>query len=92
MKGKTIKEFLETLSWGEEMEFIYNGETFFIQGVNNGKNDKEIQLFSCDKPGSIIYSLKCKSFETGIIQFQKDKILDGKTIYDLDDSIIVIYG
>lgn len=92
MNGKTIKEFLETLSWGEEMEFIYKGEHFFIQGVNNGEDNKEIQLFSCDKQGPMLYTLKCKSFSLGIVQFQKDKILDGKTIYELDDLITVVYG
>ncbi len=74
------------------MEFIYKGEHFFIQGVNNGKEDKEIQIYSCDKPGPILYSLRCKSFSSGVIQFQKDKILDGKTIYELDNMITVVYG
>lgn len=92
MNGKDIKEFLETISWGEEIEFIYKDEHFFIQGVNNGENEKEIQLFSCDKPGPLLYSLKCNSFQDGVLQFQKDIILDGKTIYELDDDITVIYG
>lgn len=93
MKGKSLHDFLETLSWGEEMEFSYNGGYYLIQGISEPDSDKYLVIYDCNDKGKTIYeSSHHSSFIDCLEEFKDAKILDEKNIYELDDDIIVEYG
>ena len=93
MKGKTLHEFLDTLSWGEEMEFTYGSRNYLIQGIPDSDVEKHIVIYDCDDKGRTVYeSSHLNSFIECLEEFKESVILDGKTIYELDDDITVVYG
>ncbi len=93
MTGKSVYEFLESLSWGDEMEFTYKGRNYLIQGIPNSNEEKIIVIYDCDDKGKIIYeSPHCKSYLECVKAFKDSPILDGKTIFELEQNITVEYG
>ncbi len=93
MKGKNIKEFLDSLSFGDEMEFTYKGRNYLIQGVPNNSEDKYIVISNCDDKGKTVYeSPHCKSYLECVKAFKESPILEGKTIFELEQDITVEYG
>ena len=98
MIGKSLNEFLETLTYGYEMEFIYFNRYFIIQGDTND-NQCKIRLDEYSKDDDTILEYEPislvvfgKSFEECVKKLVLIPLIDGKTIYELEKDIEVIYG
>ena len=97
MKGMDLNDFINKIYYGDEIEFKFNGTTYFIQGYR--ENDK---FFLCvdywaktdgtEPEHDYAFSVYCNSLGECVDQFEKAKIFGGKTIYEAEQDIEVVYG
>lgn len=99
MKGMSLDEFMDKVSWGLEIEFKVTGSdrSYLIQGY------KENNLYYLtidywdknDNPGlnhDYMYFEASKSIEDRLRKFEEAKIFNGKTIYEIEADVEVICG
>lgn len=90
MNGKSIGDFISELYYNAEIEFIYMDERYMISGYI--KNDKyELEVF-CISRNKSIFSVADDNRERCIEKFEEAAIFDGKTIYEVEMDITVLYG
>ena len=95
MKGNTLNEFMDDLysMGGPEKEFLYNGKRYFLQcEIIPNSNFIELAIFKCFDNQEYIFKATGKSFSECAEQFEKAKIFDGKTIYEVEKDIEVLFG
>jgi hypothetical protein len=95
MKGNTLNQFMDDLysMGGPEKEFLYNGKKYFLQceAVPNS-NMIEMVIFECFGEEKYIFRCKGECFGDCVEQFEVAKIFDGKTIYEAEKDIEVLFG
>lgn len=94
MKGNDLNQFIDDLysMGGPEKEFIYKGNSYFLESANIGNNTIEMVVFQCFGKGEYIFRCTGKDFAECARQFEKARIFDGKTIYEVENEIEVVYG
>ena len=94
MKGNDLDQFIDDLysMGGPEKEFIYKGNSYFLESANIGNNTIEMVMFQCIGKGEYIFRCTGKDFAECARQFEKARIFDGKTIYEVENEIEVVYG
>ena len=95
MKGNTLNEFMDDLysMGGPEKEFLYKGKRYFLQceAIPNS-NLIELVIFKCFDNQDYIFKATGKSFSECAEQFEQAKIFEGKTIYEVEKDIEVLFG
>ena len=101
MKGNTINEFMSDLRYngGPEKEFVYKDKYYIIQGDGKEGDDKTyLRLEEYDRvkddAGEYLntYWFGGMSYDEAVEEFEKAKVFDGKTIYEAEKDIEVLYG
>ena len=95
MKGNTIKEFMNDIysTGGPEKEFLYKGKEYMLQCEYNFEAGfTEIIVFECFGDNNIILRCQGKTIRECAEQFEQSKIFDGKTIYEAEKDIEVLFG
>ena len=94
MKGNDLDQFIDDLysMGGPEKEFIYKGNSYLLESANIGNNTIEMVVFQCFGKGEYIFRCTGKDFAECARQFEKARIFDGKTIYEVENEIEVVYG
>lgn len=100
MKGNTIDMFISDLcaNGGPEKEFIYSNKYYIIQADN--KNDDKtylrLDIYACEQKeaGEYIETIwfAGESLRLCVEAFEKAKLFEGKTIYDVEKDIEVLFG
>ena len=97
MTGMIISDFMDKIYCGDEVEFKINETTYFVQGYK----EKDDYILTVDYWNSVdgnvpqhdyLFSIKCSSPEERKKSFEEAKIFNGKTIYEIESKIEVIYG
>lgn len=98
MIGKSLNEFIDTLTYGYEMEFLYHDRYFIIQGDTND-NQHKITLNEClrDKSNSVDHELINltiigDSFEECVKKLLLCPMIDGKKLCEIEKYIEVLFG
>lgn len=95
MKGNTLNEFINDLysMGGPEKEFIYNGKKYFLQCEALADSSLiEMVVFQCFGDEEYIFRCQGENFAECVETFEKAKIFDGKTIYEAEKDIEVLFG
>ena len=96
MKGNTITEFIDDLltMGGPEKEFEYNGKRYLMasQAYAQDPTLVEFVIFECFGNENYIFRCHGKNNAECVEQFEKAKLFDGKTIYEADQDITVLFG
>jgi len=94
MKGNTITEFINDLLiyGGPEKEFLFQNKRYFLETTAKDSGLLEMSIFEVSDTDDVIFSCSGKSFQECTGQFEAAKIFDGKTIYDVEDEIEVLFG
>lgn len=92
MKGKTLRQFIDDLYYNVEMEFIFNGKKYIISGWLNEDDTYTVALYSIEKNSQELFSYTSGSRQEVVENFEAAKVFDGRTIYDVEKNITVIYG
>lgn len=90
MKGQSIQEFMDDIMSSRlvEKEFFYKGEEFMFVCDKNNDDLYSIIITSYSNENHDI-TIKDKSLVGLYRKFENLKIIDGKTIYELDEDIEV---
>lgn len=101
MKGNTIDEFMNDLRYngGPEKEFVYKDRWFLMEG-DSKENDSKAYLRleeytrKENDAGEYLntYWFGGASYTEAVGEFEKAKIFDGQTIYEVEKDIEVVFG
>ncbi len=96
MKGNTLAEFIDDLltMGGPEKEFEYNGKRYLMesQAYEQDPTLVEFVIFECFGDENYIFRCHGKNNAECVEQFEKAKLFDGKTIYEAEQDITVLFG
>ena len=97
MIGMNLKQLIEKAYYGDEVEFRINEVTYFMQGYEEkGKYSLSIDYWNStdgsEPEHDYILSISCNSPSERMNYFEEAKIFDGKTIYEAEREIEVLYG
>lgn len=92
MQGKTLRQFIDDLYYNAEMEFIFNDKKYIISGWLNEDETYTVALYSIEENSKELFSCTSGSHLEVVETFEAAKIFDGRTIYDVEENIIVTYG
>lgn len=97
MVGMTVNEFIDKIYYGSEIEFEFNNITYFIQGY---KQDEKYHLTvdywnksdGTELEHDYLFSACCLTPMECVDKFEKAKIFNNKTIYEIEKDIVVAFG
>lgn len=97
MIGMTTQEFMDKIYCGDEIEFKIGSTTYFAQGYKEQGNyfltiDYWNKADGSEPDHDYLLSIKCDSADERKRQFEKARIFDGNTIYEVESYIEVLYG
>lgn len=97
MTGMTISDFMDKIYCGDEIEFKIDEMTYFIQGYKEDGAffltvDYWNTIDGSEPEHDYLFFIKCASPAERKEKFEKAKIFDGKTIYEIEANICVLYG
>ena len=105
MEGNTLNEFVNDLINGltGEKEFVYKERYYFI--TRDYEADEKmfyirLEEYNCIKgkselePGEHLKTIKFSGFtlNEAVSKFKDGKVFDGKSIYEAEKDIVVLYG
>lgn len=97
MKGMSIGDFMNKVYFGDEIEFTIGDTTYFIQGFQ--KDNKYVltvdywnKADGTETEHDYLFSIKCDTPNEILSHFEEAPIFNGKTIYDVEKDITVLYG
>lgn len=96
MNGMQLSEFLKKIAAGDEIEFVFHNKTYFYQGYY--ENDQYVSTVDCwdeehkSEFDGYLYEHRTTIISERLLAFEKAKIFDGKTIFDVENEIAVIFG
>lgn len=97
MIGMTITNFMDKIYCGDEIEFKIDETTYFVQGYK----ENDIFFLTVDYWDAVdgsepehdyLFSIKCSSPYERKKQFEMAHIFNGKTIYEIESKVCVVYG
>ena len=101
MKGNTINEFMSDLRYngGPEKEFVHGDRYYLVQAAGKEGDDKDYLTLDefvreGDDCGEYLttYWFGGKTLTEAVEEFEKAGIFDGKTIYEVEKDIEVLFG
>ena len=92
MKGKTLNQFVDELYYNAEIEFILNRTKYIISGWSNDDGTYTLSLCSIEENPTELFNYTSESGTEVVENFENAKIFNGKTVYDVEKNITVIYG
>ncbi len=92
MRGKTIAEFIDNLYYNPEMEIEYHGVRYLVSGYLDESKEFVLQVDSIENQSSEVFFVKEKTARECVEAFEKTALFDGKTIYEAEPEITVLYG
>ena len=97
MIGMKIQEFIEKAYYGDEVEFVLHDTTYFMQGYKT--NDRYVltvdywkKTDGSEPEHDYLFQIDCDSQHERMILFESAQIFCGKTIYEVESEITVVYG
>lgn len=96
MKGNTLGEFMDDLltMGGPEKEFAFNGKMYMLETYYDHDNQLYemvvVEFSTPDEP--CVFSCKKKTLAECVETFEHAAIFDGKTIYEAEREIEVLFG
>ena len=96
MKGNTLTEFIDDLltMGGPEKEYEYRGKKYMLecQPYENDATQMELVIFECFGEENYIFRCHGKNLQECVRQYEEAKIYDGRTIYEAEHEITVLFG
>jgi hypothetical protein len=92
MQGKKLSEFIDSLYSNPEMEIEYHSKKYLISGYRSNDGKYILQVDSIEESSVQLFYCENEKIETCIEEFEKAKMFDGKTIYEAEHEVNVLYG
>ena len=92
MIGKKLSEFITELYNNPEIKFIYCDERYIISGFVDSTEEFYTLELSSISHNNLLFSETNVSREHCVERFEKAKIFNDRTKYDIESKIEVLYG
>ena len=92
MQGKKLSDFIDSLYSNSEMEIEYNDKKYLVSGYRSDDNEYVLQVDTIETLSIQVFYCKSEKIEVCVELFEQSKIFDGKTIYEAEREITVLYG
>lgn len=88
MIGGSVYDFVDNISMGEELVFLYRGQKFFLQGYNS-EGTPNLYLDRWEPPGDDYIWVGKGSMAKGypVEDFLQQRLWDGRTFWDAQDEM-----
>ena len=91
MNGKSLSLFIDDLYHNPEMEIEHNNIRYMITGYIDN-SDYVLKMDTIEEKSKNIFSFSNTNREICVNKFESAKIFSGKTIYEAESEITVLYG
>lgn len=92
MKGNTLNEFIDSLYWNCDKEIAFQGSKIMIEGwLNQEDSSYTLRAYECSEGFPELFIKTDADRSVCVAAFEEAKIFDGKTIYEAEDDIEVLY-
>ena len=92
MKGNTLSEFINSLYANCDKEISFHNRTLMIEGWQNPKDlAYTLRVFEVSEESPELFSITDSNRSNCVSAFEKAKIFDGKTLYEAEKDIEVLY-
>ncbi len=93
MIGNTLKEFMDDLYNNPEKELVYRGKRYAVTGfVDTTGEFYTLEVCTIEIESKTLFAFGSNQRSKCIEAFEKAKIFDGKTIYEAEKDIEVLFG
>lgn len=93
MLGNTLNEFIDDMYHNPEKEIRYLGKIYMVIGyVDKTGELYTLEVYAIEKGGKELFKYTSKVRHECVEQFEKAKLFDGKTIYEAEKDIEVLFG
>lgn len=93
MTGNDLNSFMEDMYYNPEKEIRYNNKTYMITGfVDETGELYTLAVYTVKENCKTLFSYTSKIRCECVKQFEQAKIFDGKTIYEAEKDIEVLFG
>ena len=93
MLGNDLNEFIDDMYHNPEKEIVYCGKRYMISGyVDETCELYTLEVYTIEKDSKELFKFTSKVRYDCVEQFEKAKIFDGKTIYEAEKDIEVLFG
>ena len=93
MKGNTLNEFMDDMYHNPEKEISYLGKRYMVTGYTNETGDLyTLEVYTIEKDCKELFKHTSKVRYECVEAFEKAPIFDGKTIYEAESEIEVLFG
>ncbi len=95
MKGNTLCEFIDDLlvSGGPEKEFEYEGKVYMLETTFDSKSElHEMVVFECTNQPTFLFQVRKKTLRECVEELESAPIFSGKTLYEVEQNITVLFG
>ena len=92
MQGKKLSLFIESLYVNPEMEFEYADKRYLVSGYRDDNNEYVLQVDTIEASIKPVFFFKDANISKCVDAFETAKLFDGKTIYEVENKITVLYG
>ncbi len=98
MRGNTLEQFMDDLltMGGPEKEFTYKNHRYFLETRAISETELDMYVFEIFENEEKDHEFLChcigKDFAECVAKFEKERIFEGKTIYEAEQDIEVVFG
>ncbi len=93
MKGNTLNEFISDLYYNPEKEIVCGGGRYIISGFSDETGKLyTLQVCTIEEDSKTLFAHTSKDRRECVTAFEEAKIFNGKTIYEAENDIEVLFG
>lgn len=92
MKGNTLNEFIDSLYLNCDKEIVFHNRKMMIEAwLNPEEATYTLRVFECSEGEPVLFSKTASDRSGCVASFEEAKIFDGKTVYEAESEIEVLY-
>ena len=93
MRGNLLNEFINNLYYNPEKEISYHGIKYIVSGfVDEVDELYTLQVTIISEEPKVLFVHTSKNRSECVAAFEEAKIFNGKTIYEIENDIEVLFG
>lgn len=92
MTGNNLNDFMDDMYYNPEKEICYRSKKYMVTGfVHEAGKLYTLAVYTVEENSKTLFSYTSEIRSECVKQFEKAKIFDGKTIYEAEKDIEVLF-
>lgn len=93
MRGNSLNEFIDNLYYNPEKEISYRGVKYIVSGFADEAGERyTLQVAIISEEPKVLFAHTSKDRGECVRAFEKAPIFNGKTIYEAENDMEVLFG